>query len=304
MNKMLLSTLAMVTALWAATLPRAQADQAPTALSRVEARGALEVAVYRDFAPYSFLDSNGRPTGIDVDIARALAKKLGVVAAIHAVGADETMEDDLRNNVWKGHYLGGHVADVMLHSPYDRAYAEDNRKVDFVAPYYREQVVVAIPAAQAKGGPVLDRFTHEKVGVEGDTLADFFLLQAYDGQIRNQVVHFSSTLDAVAALKRGEVAGVMGPRTEIEYALGKDMSKYAVGPVKMPGMRSSGWDLGAAVKRGNTALAQAIDKAMAELRTSGAVQHIFQRYGASYQQPSIVVRLPDPPPKNVALESK
>ncbi len=278
-------------ALWLVAIPVLQADETPSAMQRVQERGVLEVAVYADFPPFAYRDERGRVVGIDVEIAHALAKQLGVSAAIRAVGADENMEDDLRNNVWKGHYLGGGVADVMLHTPYDDAFAAQNDRVEFIAPYYREQIVIAVAAGRSGNESPLELFTREKVGVELDTLADFYLLSAYQGRIRDQVVHYSQMGDAVAALRRGELSGVAGPRSEIEHALGEDRQAYAVGPVQMPGLRSSGWDLGAAVKQGNHDLAEALDQAMAAVRESGELQRIFQRHGSSYQSPSRIVRL-------------
>lgn len=41
------------------------------------AAGELKVAVYKDFAPYSFED-HGQPRGVDVELAQALASALGV----------------------------------------------------------------------------------------------------------------------------------------------------------------------------------------------------------------------------------
>lgn len=41
------------------------------------AAGELKVAVYKDFAPYSFQD-HGQPRGVDVDLAQALAEAMGV----------------------------------------------------------------------------------------------------------------------------------------------------------------------------------------------------------------------------------
>ncbi|MES9970079.1 MAG: transporter substrate-binding domain-containing protein [Candidatus Thiodiazotropha sp.] len=262
------------------------AEDEASALDRIRERGVLEVAVYNNFPPFSYRNDSGRIVGIDADIARALAKSLGVSAAIRAVGADESMEDDLRNNVWKGHYLGGGVADVMLHVPYDAAFAEENDRVRFVAPYYREQVVVAVAKGVGANLDPLDYFSREKVGVELDTLTDFYLLTAYDGKIRNQVVHFSNIGQAVAAMKKGEVAAVAGPRSEIEFALADEADNYAVGPIQMPGLRSSGWDLGAAVKEGNNALAEAVEEAMTQLRKQSSVSKIFAQYHSTYQLPS------------------
>ena len=111
-------------------------------LEEVKAKGVLSVSLYKEFPPYSFV-TEGKQQGVDVAIAEALAKKLGVKSEIRLVGADENVEDDLRNNVWKGHYLGGGVTDVMLHMPYDNAFSEKVDKVKFVAPYQLEQVTFA-----------------------------------------------------------------------------------------------------------------------------------------------------------------
>ncbi|MCB1773390.1 MAG: transporter substrate-binding domain-containing protein [Gammaproteobacteria bacterium] len=276
----------------------ALADENPTALQRVMERGALSVAVYRDYPPFSFSDK-GRVVGIDADIARALADRLGVAALIRAVGADESMEDDLRNNVWKGHYLGGGTADFMLHVPYDDAFAEENDRVILLAPYYREQLVIATRATVSESP--FDLFTREKVGVELDTLADFHLLSTNGGTMRNQVVHFRSMGEAVEAFKSGELAGVAGPRVEIEYALGAQREDYRV--VNMPGLRRGGWDLGGAVKQGNDDLASAIRDGMQALRESGAISEIFQRYHATYQPPLRLSGVTIAPASELALNA-
>ena len=116
-----------------AALP-ARAD----ALETIRQRGRLRVAVYTDFAPYSMAGAKG----IDADLGRALAAKLGVSAEIVAYNADEDMNDDLRNMVWKGHYLGYGPADVMLHVPVDKYFMQQNKQALIFAPYMREQVVL------------------------------------------------------------------------------------------------------------------------------------------------------------------
>ena len=284
-----------VLVLWFA-LPVAQAEEEPNALQRVQERGALTVAVYKDFPPFSFREK-GRVVGIDADIARAVAERLGVAAVIRAVGADESMEDDLRNNVWKGHYLGGGVADMMLHVPYDDAFAEENDRVIILAPYYRERIVVATRKDLAAAP--LEAFTREKVGVELDTLADFYLLSARGGEIRDQVVHYRNLGEAVAALKRGELAGVAGPRAEVEFALGEQGADYVIGP--LPGLRRDGWDLGAAVKQGNEALAREIAAGMQKLRDEGVIDEIFTRYRATYQPPARLGQLLSEPKTAIAF---
>ena len=51
------------------------------ALDNVREKGVLRVAVYKDFPPYSYTDTEGRMTGLDVEIGKALAAKMGVAMA-------------------------------------------------------------------------------------------------------------------------------------------------------------------------------------------------------------------------------
>lgn len=284
MNTIIKTTARLLLALLITHVGIASADGA---LDKIKEKGVIEIAVYKDLPPFSYREK-GRSVGLDVDIAKALARQLDVNASIRMVGADENMEDDLRNNVWKGHYLGGGVADVMLHVPFDAEFGKRNDRVKLIAPYYREQIVVAVDVKYEQKETPLDLFTHEKVGVELDTLSDFYLLSAYQGKIRPNVVHYRNLQEAVAALLKGEIAGVMGPRAEIEKGLGDKAKNYRTGPLQLPGLRQSGWDLGSAVKASNSELASVVENAMTQLRVSGELEKIFKQHGITYQLPSRV----------------
>ena len=99
--------------------------------------GTLKVAVYNDFAPFA-----EKGAGLDVDIAAALAKKMALQLSVLPFNAGDDVGDDLRNMVWKGHYLGYGPADVMMHVPVDASLANRNDKVTIFAPYLRESVRV------------------------------------------------------------------------------------------------------------------------------------------------------------------
>ena len=101
---------------------------AATPLERVRERGALTVGIYHDMPPFHV---GGK--GIDVELAQALAESLGVRLSLLPFHADENMADDLRNMVWRGHYLGYGPADVLLHVPVDRPLMDANPQVSIVA---------------------------------------------------------------------------------------------------------------------------------------------------------------------------
>ncbi|HEY8973596.1 MAG TPA: ABC transporter substrate-binding protein, partial [Burkholderiaceae bacterium] len=111
---------------------------AGTGLEDVKARGTLTVAVYREMPPF-----HDKGQGIDVDLAAALAGALGVKLSLMPFPAGEDMNDDLRNMVWKGHYLGYGPADVMLHVPVESPLMDANPQVSIFAPYWRDRVMIA-----------------------------------------------------------------------------------------------------------------------------------------------------------------
>lgn len=246
--------------------------------------GALRIAVYADFPPYS---TAGK--GVDVDLGRALAAELGLQPHIVEFVADEDMNDDLRNMVWRGHYLGQRPADVMLHVPVDEHFAARNDKVAIFGPYHLETMAMArhperVPAPSGSAASAFEVFTRERIGAELDTHASDFLLHVLNGRLRDNVSHYRSVGEAMAALGRGEIAAVLGTRTQLEAAR-QHAPTAAVDPLAMPEMRVSGWPLGMAVKAEHRELAQALSGALARLQRSGELARIFAAHGVTHRTP-------------------
>ncbi|WP_298597293.1 substrate-binding periplasmic protein [Zoogloea sp.] len=262
----------------AAALP-ARAD----GLEALRQRGRLRFAVYNDFPPYSMAGGKG----IDADIARALAARLGLAPEVVGFNADEDMNDDLRNMVWKGHYLGAQPADVMMHVPVDPYLAKANDKVRIFGAYHREALALARRPERVRQPPsgsaavALEVFTREKVGVETASLADAFLLGVLNGRLRENVVHFKTVGEAAQAALEGKVAAVMAPRAELEAAL-KGRGELVIDVVSFPELQTGSWPLGMAVKVEEQELADAIAAALAELKRDGTLTEIFRRHGISH----------------------
>ena len=273
------SFLLTLAALLLSSLLPAQADEE---MDNIRQRGWLSIAVYDNFQPYSNAEK-----GIDVDLGKALAAKLGLKAQIVGFKAGEDMSDDLRNMVWKGHYLRGNPADVMMHVPVDPILAKANDKVRIFAPYHHEVMAMAriasrVPAPNGSAAIALEVFTREKIGVEGESLADSFLLSTLRGRLNDNVVHFHSIGEAVKALRDDRLSAVMAPRGEIEGALLGD-TRFAVDEVKIGELNPKSWPVGMAVKAEAGDLATALGNALAELQQDGTVSAIFKRHGITLQ---------------------
>lgn len=244
--------------------------------------GHLRIAVYNDFAPYA-----NKGKGIDVDIGKAIAERLALQAEIVTFNADEDMNDDLRNMVWKGHYLGTRPADLMMHVPVDQRLAQANPQVTILGPYAGESIAMArdpsrVNAPQGSAAVALEVFTREKVGVEIDSLADAFLLGALNGRLRDNVAHFRKMSEAAEALKAGKIAAIMAPRGELEAALAGHAAT-PITPVVMPELKVGTWAIGLALKADNPVLADAVGKALASLVRDGTVATIYKNHGITYQ---------------------
>ncbi|WP_341486155.1 transporter substrate-binding domain-containing protein [Thioclava sp. GXIMD4215] len=251
-------------------------------LDRIREDGWIEVAMYEDFAPWSWEDG-GKPRGIDVEIAQLIAQELGVTARIRMVTPGETLDADLLNYVYRGAVVGGHVSDLMLHAPYDVAYACRFDQVVFTGQYAVDRLAIAYkPADYPDKGPTPPVFRYDPVGVENDSISDFFLTSVAHGATADKVHRYPSTQAAMKGLEAGEVMAVMGPRAEIDAALQPD---EAVHEPPLLGLARNSWTLGAALSMQHRPLAYAVDDAIAAGLEDGRIATIFKSYGADFRPP-------------------
>jgi ABC-type amino acid transport substrate-binding protein len=264
----------------AGAAPAALAQTEPgAALARIRARGRLVVGVYNDLPPFHVA---GR--GIDVDVAEALARALGLELTLLPFNADENMNDDLRNLVWRGHYLGFGPADVLLHVPVDAPLMQGNPQVQIFAPYFRERVMIARDLQRVPKLDSLADLAGQQIAVPGQSLAGWLLIGADGGAYREQLVtRLANGVDAARALQRGDVAAAAGHASELESALAGDR-RFAIVPLPVPRLRD-GWAVGFAVKRQATDLAQALQAAVNDLSRSGELARVFDRAGVSWRAP-------------------
>jgi polar amino acid transport system substrate-binding protein len=242
----------------------------------------LHVAVYRDYAPFA-----DEGEGIDVDVAKALAQKIGRTPVVKAYPDADSIDGDLRNIVWRGHPLWKErLADVMMHVPVEPSVISKNEQVTIFAPYFRERIVVVRNRSRIPELPTLQIFTTEKIGVQVETLEDRYLMDSFGGLLRENVVHFATIADATAALQKGEVAAVMGRQTLIEAGIAGHTGNYVISTAPAPGLAITGWELGLAVKADNPELVAALNKAMAELIKDGTIERTFAKRGLTYRGPA------------------
>jgi ABC-type amino acid transport substrate-binding protein len=262
-------------AAWLALAPApAQAEW-----NKIRESGALKVAVYNEFAPFS-----DKGAGIDVDLARALAARLGLKLTLMPFPADEEVADDLRNMVWKGHYLGYGPADVMLHVPVDNRLMSDNPQVRIFAPYYVEGLRLVRAERSIPRYDDIDALAGKRIGVEKVSIAGMLMLGEGNGRFREQVRIFPTASEALLALKGGSLDAVLAKRSEIEAVMRGDPA-FPLSEVTFQRLPRAGWAVGMAVRRDDEELGRRLQAALNEMVASGELKALFAQHGVQAVTP-------------------
>ena len=265
----------------------AQAQTELSDLAKIQASGVLKVAVYKGNAPFSD-GPVADMQGLDIAIAEALARQLQLKLTLLPFDAGENMNDDLRNMVWRGHYLGYGPADVMMHVPVDKYLMQQNRQVLIFAPYMRQSQVLLHDMAilpEVRGPEDLKGF---KLAAERGTGTASVLMGHNAGMLMSQVALYNTGVEAAKAVIDGKAVGAYVMRSQAEYALWQSRptsSHWMLTPMSLHGVPENGWPLGIAIKSGYKDLGQALEKAMQQLRDSGELLAIFKKNGITLTAP-------------------
>jgi ABC-type amino acid transport substrate-binding protein len=252
--------------------------QEVSSLEKIRTKGSISIGVYNALPPFH---ANG--VGIDVRIAQELAKDLGVKLSLLPFNADENMGDDLRNLVWRGHYLGFGPADVLLHVPVDKPLMDSEPTVLIFAPYFRESIVMARNLEKIPKLEDLSDLKKEPVAVAGQTLSGWLMIGADKGAYQEQLsTKFDDGTVAARALLEGKVSAAVGQYSELHSVLKND-TRFAIEPLPVPRAPRTAWPIGMAVKKEATDLARALQTSSVAMAQDGRLRSIFAEFGVPWR---------------------
>lgn len=257
-------------------------------LDDVVSSKVLRVVVYDDNAPYSWTDADGTVKGIDADLARAVAGRMGVQAEIIARTAGEEVDDDLRSNIWQGPRTGGVVGDVMMHVPMEREFIARNNLVAISNAYQHEKIVLVVHPDMVDPAKGLSAFRSAKLAVQFATTAHYYAMFADAETLKPNVNPFRKLKGAVASFLSRQNAGILAVRSELESLLAADLASVRLIEPQFDTHLRMAWTIGTAVKHDSRDTGYAFGNALREIETSGELAAIFTKYG--------VTRVPPPVP--------
>ena len=203
---------ALAGVLAAAALPAVA--QGGDALAAIKGRGKLIVGCKNDYRPYGYLDPSGQIVGLEIDLAREVAERIGVGLELVPVIASNRME-----------FLNQGRIDMILATMGDTA--DRRRVVGMIEPNYYAGAtnVLALKSAGLKSW---EQLRGRKVCAVQGAYYNRRVGQLYGPDL--QV--FPAVPDALNALVGGNCAAFLFDNTLIVSTLASDAAKW--GPYEMP----------------------------------------------------------------------
>ena len=231
-------------------------------LDKIKKAGYIRIAMNGGYPPFSFFNAKNELDGFDVDLAREVARRLGIQVKIIEVD-------------WKDIITGlnSNAFDAILGS---MAITEERmKKVDFSIPYYYSRTHVMVP----KDSKIKDLSTDLKdktVGVmEGTTFED-------DAR-RLGIKHirlYKNNDGAIAGLSKKEVDAII--TDEIVGMHSKSSSNVSIEPIGDP---LSNERMAISFRKGDESLIKKVNEILKEMQKDGTLkQYVVKMASGGYNE--------------------
>ncbi|WP_111412445.1 transporter substrate-binding domain-containing protein [Billgrantia lactosivorans] len=251
-HRPLLGAITLFGAVCLASLP-AQARDLPEIQDDV-----FQVANSGAYPPFSYVDTSGNLVGFDVDIAEALAERMGV-------------EADIQTSPWNGIVaaLAGGRFDACICS---MSVTEEREKaVDFTDSYYRSGLSIWVQEGTDDVNSI-DDFAGKNVGSTLGETGNQWATENGEGKWRNQT--FQGLPDMLNALTTGRIDVMVADDVPVYVALNdEDIGIKQVDVGELPS-----WPAAIAIQKNTPELKEALNTALAEIKEDGTYQAIVDKW--------------------------
>ena len=222
--------------------------------------GKLHMSTNAAFPPYEMIADDGSFEGIDVEVAAAIAEKLGLELVVDDMGFDaaltavQTGKSDIA------------MAGITV--------TDDRKEVMDFSDSYATGIQVVIVKEDSPIQTVDDLTNAEMIGCQKATTGYIYCSDTVEngGYGEDHVTAYDTGALAVMALVNGQIDAVV-----IDSEPAKAFVAANEG-LKILDTEFSVEDYAIAVGKGNSALLDAINNAMAELKADGTFQSIVDKY--------------------------
>ncbi|MCP3775519.1 transporter substrate-binding domain-containing protein [Paenibacillus sp. MZ04-78.2] len=238
----------------------AETTTAANSLEQIKKAGKIRVGLMGTYAPYNFLNDKHEIDGFDADVAKAVAKRLGVQVEF-ITGEFSGLIEGLQKDKYDAL-----VSQVTI--------TEDRKKtMDFSTPYVKNAVNVIVKSDNTTIQKLED-FKGKKIGVGLGTNDEKYLRDVAMPKVGTfEIATYNDVITSLKDLNVGRIDATINNVFAIKPLIEKNQFKVkAVGdPIKED-------FAGVAIRKNNPELLDAINKALAEMKTDGTFKEIFQKW--------------------------
>ncbi|MGZ9583334.1 transporter substrate-binding domain-containing protein [Paenibacillus marinisediminis] len=229
-------------------------------LETIKQNGKMVIGMMGTYPPYNFMNEQKQIDGYDADIAREVAKRLGVEAEI-VTGEFSGLIEGLQRNKFDAL-----VSQVTI--------TEDRKKsMDFSDPYIKNAVSVVVKADNNEIKSV-DDFKGKKIGVGLGTNDEKYLRDVVQPKVGEfEIVTYNDVFTSLMDLNTGRIDATINNLFALKPLADKNnMQIKTVGePIKED-------VAGIAIRKDQPELLAAINKALADMKADGTLASIHQKW--------------------------
>lgn len=222
--------------------------------------GKLVVATSPDYPPFENLE-NGEYVGLDIEIAKAVAKELGYEIEFKNLQFDAIIPA----------IAAGGQADIGISG--FSVDPERAKEIDFSDSYYIDDQAIAV----MKGGSITKDNADESlnkedvtIAVQSGTTGESYVKENYP---KAKVQPYGNSTDAFAALQSGQANAVC-----TNLAVVQKMLKDAYQDAEVVKSIATGEEYAIVVSKDNAALKTAINDALKKMKSDGTIDKLIQQY--------------------------
>ena len=238
----------------------ASASSAASGDMKLIASGKLTIATSPDYPPFENLE-NGEYVGLDIEIAKAVAKELGLQPEFKTLQFDAIIPA----------IAAGGQADIGISG--FSVDPERAKEIDFSSSYYIDDQSIAVmnnsPITDANADAELNK-EGVIIAVQSGTTGEAYVQENYP---KATAQAYGNSTDAFAAMQSGQANAVCTNKAVVEAMLA-DAYKDA----KVVKSIATGEEYAIVVSKDNTALTAAINDALAKLKADGTIEKLTNQF--------------------------
>lgn len=229
-------------------------SQQGKAMKDIQETGVLTMMTATGFPPYEYIDENGKPAGVDIDIAQLVADKLGVKLEVL------DMDFNLLIDSLKGG-KGQLVAAAMSATP-DRV-----SQIDFSTQYHSDGQCLMIPKGSAIAG--VDDLEGKIITVQEATTGHIYA----EEELGLEVMSFKNAVECATAVMSGKADAAVLDKITVDTLVAANPDKLDAVPELLT---DEGYALG--IAKGNEDLLEIVNEVLEEALADGTIDELKEKH--------------------------